>query len=876
MKDNKQRKIFLIDGNGLAYRAYYALPPLTNSKGEPTGAVYGFTQMLFKLLNENPYAIIATFDKKGPTFRHEEYKKYKAQRPSMPEDLVFQLPLIKEVISALGIPIFEKDGYEADDLIGSIARLGEENGYNVYIVTGDRDALQLVTPRVKVLLTQKGITDMELYDTERVVERFGVLPAQIPDFIGLKGDTSDNIPGVPGVGEKTASDLIKRFGSLEKVLENISQVPGKKRRENLRAFKDQAMLSKKLATIIKDIPIDIDFDAIKFNPENKNTDKLLELFERLEFKQLIKRLFSNTPQREKTEEREKVTELKKIENREDMVLLSKSEEDKKELSFFILKKKGHPINTPIEGLLVALDEEEFYFIDKDLFSYSQSIWDTGIEKNIYNAKEMYLYLLLYNIDTKGLKLFDPLIASYLLDPGKGKYPLEDIAFEYLKYRMGSYTSDEQKWIDTLRVVHRLKRILIERLNEYELTELFYNIEMPLSYVLAKMELNGIKIDVDYLKDMKKELENKISNIEQEIYKLAGEEFNINSPKQLGVILFEKLGYPVIKKTQTGYSTDISVLEVLAKDYEIAEKVIIYRQLTKLLSTYVDALIKLINKKTGRIHTTFNQTGTATGRLSSSDPNLQNIPIRTELGKDIRRAFISSQDYILYSFDYSQIELRILAHMSKDENLIKAFIEDKDIHTITASEIFGVPEKDVTKNMRRAAKAVNFGIIYGISDYGLSKNLGIDRKEAKEYISRYLKRYPKVKEFIEKLKQEARDRGYVTTLFNRRRYLPGINSNYRNVREFSERAAINTPIQGSAADLIKVSMIKVEKLLEEKYINARLVLQIHDELLIETPKNYNKKFARDIKDIMENCIELNVPLKVDVKMGTNWRDMKEIL
>ncbi len=863
-----KKKVFLIDGNGLAYRAFYALPPLTNSKGEPTGAVYGFTQMLLKLLEEDPYAIIVAFDKKGPTFRHEEYEKYKAQRPSMPEDLVFQLPLIKEVISALGIPIFEETGYEADDLIGTLAKLGEEKGYDVYIVTGDRDALQLITPKVKVLLTQRGITDMELYDTEKVLERFGILPSQIPDFIGLKGDSSDNIPGVPGIGEKTAVDLIRRFGSLEKVLENISQVPGKKRRENLRAFKDQAMLSKKLATIIRDIPIEIDFEKIKFNPENKNADKLLELFERLEFKQLIKRLFSNTPFKEEEEEKIKLNYIKKKEE------LSKFEVEKGgEISFFIIKKKGHPINSPAEKILISPKEGDYYLLSWDLFKKGEGFWK-DCEKNTYNIKEAYIYLLLSGLSFVG-KDFDPMIASYLLDPGKGKYPLEDIAFEYLKYRMGAYSGPETMWIDTVKVIHRLKRVLQEKLEEFQLKELFYDIEMPLSYVLAKMEINGIKIDVEYLEKMKKELENKISQLEREIYDLAGEEFNINSPKQLGIILFEKLGCPVIKKTQTGYSTDISVLETLAKDYEIAEKIILYRQFTKLLSTYVDALIKLVNKNTGRIHTTFNQTGTATGRLSSSDPNLQNIPIRTELGKDIRRAFVSEEGNFLYSFDYSQIELRILAHMSEDENLVNAFIEGKDIHTITASEIFGISESHVTSAMRRAAKAVNFGIIYGISDYGLSQNLGIDRKEAREYIKRYFERYPKVKEFIEKLKESAREKGYVTTLFNRRRYLPGINSKYRNVREFSERAAINTPIQGSAADLIKVSMIKVERFLEEEKPEAKLVLQIHDELLIEAPEEYESSLIKEVREIMENCIKLRVPLKVDVKIGKNWRDMKNI-
>ncbi len=870
---SKNKKIFLIDGNGLAYRAFYALPPLTNSKGEPTGAVYGFTQMLLKLIDENPYAIIATFDKKGPTFRHEEYDKYKAQRPSMPEDLVFQLPLIKEVISALGIPIFEKEGYEADDLIGTIARLGEKAGYEVYIVTGDRDALQLVSPQVKVLLTQRGITDMDLYDEEKVVERFGILPRQIPDFIGLKGDTSDNIPGVPGVGEKTASDLIKRFDSLEKVLENISQVPGKKRRENLRAFKDQAILSKRLATIIRDIPIEIDFEKIKFNPENKNTDKLLSLFERLEFKQLIKRLFSNTLPKEDTKIVEASTNIKHISTSGDIKELKSLIDEKREFSFVILKDKGHPIRSIFKKIILDIDEN-YWILDKEFFKKSKEIWEHNTEKNSYNIKDAYIYFQLNDFKVES-KDFDPMIASYLLDPGKGKYPLEDITFEHLKYRMGAYTEEIEKGIDTVKVIHRLKKVLLRKLEEFGLKELFYNIEMPLSRVLAKMELNGIKLDVAYLHKMKKELENKISSLQQEIYKLAGEEFNINSPKQLGIILFEKLGYPVIKKTQTGYSTDISVLETLAKDYEIAEKIIAYRQLTKLLSTYVDALIKLVNERTKRIHTTYNQTGTATGRLSSSDPNLQNIPIRTELGKDIRRAFISEEGNLLYSFDYSQIELRILAHMSGDKNLIDAFIKGKDIHTITASEIFGVPEEKVTSNMRRAAKAVNFGIIYGISDYGLSQNLGIERKEAKEYIERYFERYPKVKEFIEELKEKAKENGYVTTLFNRRRYLPGINSKYRNVREFSERAAVNTPIQGSAADLIKVSMIKVQEFIEKKSPMARLILQIHDELLIEAPKEDKDVIINEIKDIMENCIKLKVPLKVDIKIGTNWRDMIDI-
>ncbi len=854
-----QKKFILIDGNALLYRAFYALPPLTNSEGVPTGAVYGFTRMLMKLLREEKPAYIAcAFDKGRKTFRHQKWKEYKATRPRMPEDLASQISLTKEVLKGFEIPVFENEEYEADDLLATLAKRGEKMGLQIEILTADKDALQVVSSSICVFRPRKGITDIHYFDEEEVRKEYGVSPGQIPDFLALVGDSSDNIPGVPGIGPVTAKELIQKHKTLDNLLHNLDQLP-LKTRDLLTKYGEQAKLSKRLATAITSVSLKVNLDELKLNPPQR--DLLLPLFSQLEFKQLIKELGPSVFPKAHFYE---VTSLPD--------LISLASNLKK--TFFVLEPQR---NGKIEGIA---------FFIKDKSPYWVSLKQTGIEKNLiiskldpilrdpkimklgHGLKSTHYQLKMLKMDLTGLG-FDTELAAYLLNPLASHYPLEDLAFNYLAIDLDKGAHPAKR----ARIISQLSELLEERLKKENLWELFLKIEMPLIQVLAKMEERGIKVDKavleNFLRDVKKERE----TIQEEIYRDVGEKFNINSSQQLGHILFEKMNLSPLKKTKTGYSTDEEVLQTLSLLHPFVTKILDYRRLFKLESTYIRPFPELINPATGRIHTSFNQTVTATGRLSSSEPNLQNIPIRNKLGQRLRCAFVAENGYVFLSADYSQVELRLLAHLSADPNLKRAFAKNEDIHQETAAEIFGVLPLKVTPQMRRQAKVVNFGIIYGISAYGLSRDLGISQKEAEDYIEKYFDRYPKVKDYIEKTLREAREGQYVTTLRGRKRRLPGINSRNKRTREFAERTAINTPVQGGAADLIKLAMINLDKRFKKGGLGACIVLQIHDELLFEVPQTEIEKTGKIVKEEMEGALKLSVPLVVQTKVGKNWGEMR---
>ncbi len=860
------QKIYLLDGHSLAHRAFYALPLLNNSEGEYTNAVFGFSRMLFKLIDEeNPDLLAVAFDKKAPTFRHEEYKEYKANRKKMPEELSPQIKLIKKMLAVLDIPTIGVDGYEADDVIGTLAKKGESKGMEVIIVTGDRDALQLVTDNIKVMYTKKGITNIDLYDLKKVREDYELEPQQLIDRKGLMGDSSDNIPGVPGIGPKTALQLLKDFSDLENVLANIDKVSGKKRKENLRKYSDQARLSKKLGEIYVEVPLDISFNkCILGFPDN---DKVVKLFERLEFTSLIDRF------REGNEiENDDIVvhypeSIKEIEKINDKVLKQ---------GYFalelILDNYKMPASANLQKIIIALNKEEIYILpgeEKYINEIKNIIENKNIEKYMFHAKEIKITLKKFAIELEG-KILQPLLASYLLNPSQSLPLPEELLKRELNLSCAEETSADKKRCYFLGNIFELMDKLLNKLKNKDLLNLYNNIESPLIKILADMEYTGINVDKEYLHELSNKWQKKLDIITHKVYNLAGEEFNLNSPKQLGVILFEKIGLPVIKKTKTGYSTGINVLERLKDKHEIIPLIMDYRHWSKLISTYTEALPPLINSKTGRIHTSFNQMVTATGRLSSTDPNLQNIPIRTEEGRQIRKAFIpTGEDWLLLAADYSQVELRVLAEISNDKELKSAFKEGLDIHTETASKIFAVSAEDVTANMRRHAKVINFGIAYGMSSYGLSRDLNISRDEAAEYIEKYFERFSAVKKYMEAVKKQAREKGYVKTMFNRRRYIPDIKSRNYHKRKYAERAAINTPIQGTAADIMKMAMIDLYKAINDSKLEARLLLQVHDEIVLEVKKDYLIQIAALVKDKMENTVNLNVPLIVDIQVGDNW-------
>lgn len=914
-------ELYLIDGSSYIYRAFYAIKGLSNSKGLPTNAIFGFTNMLIKILNEKrPQLLAIAFDPKGPTKRHETYEAYKAQRPGMPDSLSVQIPYIHRIVEAFNIPILIMEGYEADDVIGTVAKQGEKDGHEVIIVTGDKDMLQLITPRIKIYDPMKD----KFYGETEVIDRFGVNPSQIVEIMALMGDSIDNIPGVTGVGEKTAKELISLFGTVENLLLHIEELKKPKLQSILKEQADNARLSRKLALIQTDLSIKIDYN--NFKPFKPSYDKMVELFRELEFSSLLKLIVpSQIEERDKdyrviSEEVELINTLKKI-------------SDLKRLSIYIECNVSDPITSRITGIAISFKDKESWYIpliDKIIptrgtFTLQQVkdhlgpyIENPDIKKYSHDIKRQIILLKRSGMKPQGFT-FDTMIASYLLNPGRTDHGMESIALEYLQeisnFR-GSTKVDRQISKETLTLttettrkqdsgqgsgqalsperrgnsegrrngaeafsltcqhadfVWRLVNILEEKLRETGVRDLFYHVEIPLPEVLADMEMKGVKVDTDILILLSKEMDRDMGSICHRIYAIAGEEFNINSPKQLAVILFEKLGLKPLKRTKTGYSTDEGVLTELALQHELPAEILAYRQLSKLKSTYVDSLLSLINPETGRIHTSFSQTVTATGRLSSSRPNLQNIPIRTEMGQRIRETFVAEEGCVLLSSDYSQVELRILAHMSGDELLIEAFKRGEDIHTRTTVEIFGLSPEEITPEMRRRAKAVNFGIVYGISPFGLSSDLGISQQEAKEYIDNYFSRHTGVKAFIEKTLNRAMEDGYVTTLLNRRRYLPELASNDNNVRQFGERIAINTPIQGSAADIIKLAMIRIQERLKAQGLRSRMILQVHDELLFEVPVEELDVMKGLVEKEMEGVIPLAVPLKVDTGVGRNWRE-----
>ena len=890
--ETKQGKLVLVDGNSLLYRAFFALPALTNSQGEPTNAVYGFTVMLLKVLEEErPDMVAACFDLPAPTFRHKEYADYKATRPETPDDLRAQLATAKEVLQALGIPVFEKEGYEADDLIGTLAKRVSDSGEQVLIVTGDLDTLQLVSDRVSVMATKRGITDTVLYDAAAVKERFGLEPSQLVDYRALKGDQTDNIPGVPGIGEKTAARLVAQHGSAERVIERAGELTPPKLAETVRLHAAQIEQAKMLSRIVTDISLDLDLDALR--RQEPDQQKLDALFHRLEFRSLLERLSGKRPE---------APDVDVAFEGEELAAALQALQPATRLWMHMATGLGDSISPSLLGLALVPEEGKPVFVAVQQAGPSEGLFGqqaaAGLEsvrglleradiaKSAHDVKQAYVVLKRLGVRLDGAH-FDTMIASYLLDPARASHELQDALFQFLQQRAGETNISEAWQSGDLRAaaveacrralwVRELEPVMESRMEEHGLTRLFREIELPLARTLGDMELAGVAVDVRPLAALSQQLSKAEEELKQQIYTLAGEEFTIASPKQLQRILFEKLGLPRKKRTKTGYSTDAEVLSELAQQHDIVAKILQYRELSKLRSTYVDALPRLVHEDTGRVHTSFNQTVTATGRLSSSEPNLQNIPVRTELGREMRRAFVAGlPDHVLLSADYSQIELRVLAHISGDENLKAIFLADEDLHTRTACEIFGLAPESVTLEMRRLAKVVNFAIPYGVGPQRLARDMGISHEEAVGYMARYFQRFPGVRAYMDGIVEQARREGFVTTLLGRRRYLPDMNSPVRSTREFAERTAINTPIQGSAADIIKLAMLSVERNLLAANQSAQMILQVHDELVFEVPKDQLRETADIVARDMSQAFPLCVPVKVDAKAGPNWADMEPV-
>ncbi|HLR79090.1 MAG TPA: DNA polymerase I [Bacillota bacterium] len=873
------KKLVLIDGNSIIYRAFFALPLLNNDKGVYTNAVYGFTNILLRILEEEkPTHILVAFDAGKTTFRHKTYKDYKGGRQKTPPELSEQFPIARELLDAFGIAHYELDQYEGDDIIGTIAKQGNEKNWDVTVISGDKDLLQLVSDQVTVYVTKKGVSEVEAYTPDTLKEKLGIDPEQMIDFKALMGDSSDNIPGVPGVGEKTAQKLLKQYESLEDVYEHIDDVSGKRLKENLKKHKDDAFMSKDLVTINEQSPVEITLDDLEY--AGFQSEQVYSLFKDLGFKSLLDRL-------ETGGDESNMKELQSIDYSIVDEVTPQLFTGNEAIFIEILTDDYH--DDPIEGIGVANEKNAFFIpteraITSDVFKRWAE--DPDQKKVLFDTKKTYVSLLKRGIHIRGIT-FDMLLASYLLNPGESHHSIPDIAqrmnkskimFDEEVYGKGAKLHVPEQSVLAEHVVRKTKLLaemepeITELLRENEQYELLKELEMPLALILGEMEYTGIKIDTAHLDHMGTQLKKRLEEIEEDVYRLAGETFNLNSPKQLGPILFEKLKLPVIRKTKTGYSTAADVLEKLIDHHEIIPKILLYRQLKKLQSTYIEGLLKVVNEETNKVHTQYNQALTQTGRLSSTNPNLQNIPIRLEEGRKIRQAFIPSQkDWLLFAADYSQIELRVLAHISNDDRLVNAFNEDMDIHTQTAMDIFHVEQDEVSPNMRRQAKTVNFGIVYGISDYGLSQNLGIPRKEAKQFIERYFEIYPGVRTYMDEVVQEAKHKGYVTTLMKRRRYLPEITSRNFNRRSFAERTAINTPIQGSAADIIKKAMIEVYNKLRNEQLQARMLLQVHDEIILEAPEDELEQLKSIVVDIMQETVSLNVPLKVDYTYGPTWFD-----
>ena len=911
-KMERENLLLLFDGNALVHRAFHALPPLTVSKtGEMVNAVYGFAATLLKVLAEfKPAHWAVAFDRPTPTFRHEMFEEYKAQRPAMPDELKGQIKRVHQLVETFHIPIFEIDGFEADDVLGTLSKQASEQGIQSIIVTGDNDMLQVVLPAVKALVPRRTFNDTILYDEETVHQKYGVKPGQITDFKALSGDASDNIPGVPGIGEKTATKLIQQFGSIEGIYEHIEDVTPSKLQAMLRQYQSQAFRNKELVTIVRDVPINLNLETCQVSTYNR--DEVVGLFRELGFINLLPRLPRDSYQLTADSFQRGIYQIVNTEIALEQLInqLQATQELAMQLETTLtpfLSPRGRgtigeSLPAGLVGIAASPAPGRAFYIPLGHYGLNQPeqlpltqviarlkpiLENTNIGKIAYDGKHIMRVLAGYGIEVENLN-FDPMIAAYLL--GEKNLGLKALAFDKLGTEIASLgeligTGKKQSSIAVLEVkqvadyactnvdiLWSLKESLQSELHQQGLWKLFTEVEMPLVPVLVVMERNGVALDTDLLREMSFELGQEMSKLEAEIYNSVGHKFNINSPQQLARVLFEELRLPQSRKTKTGYSTEASVMEALRGVHPIIELVLEYRQLAKLKSTYVDALPALINPETGRVHTKFNQTGTTTGRLSSSEPNLQNIPVRREMGNKIRQAIIAPPGSLLLSADYSQIDLRALAHLSQDSDLIAAFDSDEDIHAMTACKIFGVPRSEVTPEMRRNAKTVNFGVIYGMSDYGLEQATNLSREEAAQFIALYFERYPKVKEYIEVTKEQARKLGYVETIMGRRRFIPEINSPNRQIREAAERMAINAPVQVTSADIIKIAMINLHREMERRNLKSKMLLQIHDELIFEVPEEEIEQMKSLVSKLMPKAIKLCVPLKIDIRLGKNWGEM----
>lgn len=882
-------KLILIDGNSIAYRAFFALPLLSNSSGLHTNAVFGFTTMLLKLIEEQkPTHFLVAFDAGKATFRHEGYKEYKGGREKTPSELSEQFPLIKELIQSFSINQFELAGYEADDIIGTMTRMADERGLDVIVVSGDKDMLQLASDRVTIALTRKGISEVDLYTPQAIQDKYGLVPKQIIDLKGLMGDASDNIPGIPGVGEKTALKLLHQYGSVEEVLDKADEITGKMQ-EKIKQHADDARMSKELATIYREVPMEIKLDELSYKGYEGPT--LGAMFRKLEFKSLLEKMdLSGGESAEDVASREAIEV--EIVGQDGLVGIVDTFTDLTAVHIEVVGENPHV--SEVIGLAFSTSGGSNAFVPAELLHTPEAgrlrdwLADDNAPKIVYDMHRTEVGLHWKGVPLRGVS-FDVLIAAYLLDPTEsthtlselaGRYKLPGIALDENVYGKGAKFKVPETEVLSKHLARkadllvRLVPVLKDELDKNEMNRLYYELEFPLARVLASMEKQGIRANADGLKQLGGELGQTIEKLADGIYKAAGTEFNLNSPKQLGEILFDKLGLPVVKKTKTGYSTDAEVLEKLAPYNEVVSSILNYRQLAKLQSTYVEGLLKEIRGETGKVHTYYQQTIAATGRLSSQFPNLQNIPVRLEEGRKIRKVFAASEPgWLILAADYSQIELRVLAHISGDEKLKEAFRNDMDVHTKTAMDVFGVSESDVDGNMRRQAKAVNFGIVYGISDYGLSQNLNITRKEAAQFIEQYFAVFQGVRHYMDDIVRQARTNGYVTTLLQRRRYLPEISASNFNLRSFAERTAMNSPIQGSAADIIKLAMVQIAERMAKEKVRSRMLLQVHDELVFEVPQDELELMKKLVPEVMESALALDVPLKVDVNYGDNWYEAK---
>ena len=865
------KKLLILDSNSILNRAFYGVRYLSAKDGTPTNAIYGFLNILLKLIKEQePDYICAAFDVKAPTFRHKQYEGYKAQRKPMPEGLAAQMPLAKDVLRAMGVTILEKEGYEADDIIGTVARLCEESEISCFIATGDKDDLQLASDKTKVILTvtKSGYNETIIYDDKAVKEKYHVTPTEFIDVKALMGDPSDNIPGVKGVGEKTAMSLIEKHHSIEYIYENIDDIGLKGAMlQKMKDGREMAFMSKELATINRNTPIEFNAEKCVFDGF-ENNGELYEILKRLELNSIIKKL--------------DLSGVDNVKENEDIFKdFSYQVGDKNMISgdkvTVVLDFDGDNISSAAVGAgnnAVVLNEQD---------DIKELLEDDSIAKVMFDVKEA-IVKLNGRIDIKNIS-DDTAIAAYLVDPAKNEYTIEKLASEYFGTviekpevkqlsLLDDVETDRSEYLAKCAVaLGVLNERIGDKIKENGQEKLYHEVELPLVTVLAHLEINGFLVDDNQLKEFADKLGEKIDALTNEIYMLAGEEFNINSPKQLGVILFEKLELKPVKKTKTGYATNADVLEKLRDKHPIVNFIMEYRQLAKLKSTYCDGLRAVVNPNTHRIHSVFTQTVTVTGRLSSTEPNLQNIPTRTELGREIRKMFVAKEDYVLVDADYSQIELRVLAHIANDETMINAFRNNEDIHAVTASQVLGIPLEDVTKEQRSSAKAVNFGIVYGIGEFSLAQDLHISVKEAKAYIESYLEKYHGVRNYMESIKEQAKKDGYVKTMLNRIRYIPELKSPNYNIRQFGERVALNTPIQGTAADIIKLAMVRVDNRLINEGLKSKLILQVHDELIVEAHKDEVDKVKQILSEEMQSAMELNVPLKVDMSTGHSWYDAK---